>query len=303
MTLLLEGRGPSARIKSWVADSIEELKSSRGFTPSLVTVQIGEDPASETYIRSQLRMFAKVGAEARLERFPADVDKEVFLRSLVAIGRDEDVDGIILQRPFPEGWKADEILSALPADKDAEGVHPENLGKLYLGDKDIPRPCTAWAALTLLEWYGLSSFEGKRCTVVGRSPNVGRAIAIMAMHRHATVTVCHTRTSERHMREAISGADVLIAAAGSAGIVKAENISSRAWVVDVGTNVDSDGNLVGDVSPGANGAVEALSPVPGGVGPMTVALLAGNLLLCAKRRRLGGGWDLPSLAELRERQL
>lgn len=303
MTLLLDGREPAKKIKSWVADSISEMKREHGFVPSLVTVQIGDNPASETYIRSQLRMFDKIGAQARLERFPADISKDDFLRSLISLGRDREVDGLILQRPFPAGWETDEILSALPSGKDAEGVHPENLGKLYLGEMNIPKPCTAWAALSLLEWYGKGSFEMEKCAVIGRSPNVGRAIAIMMMLRHATVTVCHTRTSRRHIVEVLSGADIVIVAAGVPGLVKGADIPRHSWVIDVGTNVTDEGKLVGDVAPDACGYVEALSPVPGGVGPMTVSLLAANLLLCATRRRLGVSLTLPDLAKMRAGEL
>lgn len=300
MTLILDGRIVSKKIKEWISASVGSIGERHGWAPSMVTVQVGENPASERYIRSQLKASLDVGINARLEKFNGDITKEDFLKKLATIGRDKDVDGIILQTPFPAGWPAEEILNGLPSVKDVEGVHPENLGRLYLGERGMPLPCTAWAAVSLLEWYGKSSFEQSRCAVIGRSPNVGRAVALMLMHRQGTVTVCHTRTSPEQMKEIISGSDVVVAAAGVAGMIDPRILPVHAWVVDVGTNVTEDGKLVGDVAKGAEGHVDALSPVPGGVGPITVSLLLANLLLCATKRRLGKSLLLPDLKKLRE---
>ena len=300
MTLILDGRITSKKIKDWVAASVDAIRVRDGWVPQMVTVQVGDNPAAERYIRNQLKASIEAGISARLEKFDCDIPKEDFLKKLAAIGRNQEVDGIILQTPFPKGWPVDEILNGLPSGKDVEGVHPENLGRLYLGETAIPLPCTAWAAISLLEWYGRSSFEQSRCAVIGRSPNVGKAAALMLMHRHATVTVCHTRTSSEQLKDVLAGSDLVIAAAGVAGMVDPEILPSHAWVVDVGTNVTEEGKLVGDVAKGAEGRVEALSPVPGGVGPITVSLLLANLLLCATRRRLGKSLLLPDLKKLRE---
>lgn len=300
MTIILDGRPASKKIKEWVSASAASLREEYGWVPHIATVQVGEDPAAERYIRNQLRAAEAAGISACLERFDGGITMEAFLKKLAAIGRDPDVDGIILQTPFPKGWPVEEILNGLPSGKDVEGVHPENLGRLYLGETSIPLPCTAWAAVSLLEWYGRSSFEQSRCAVIGRSPNVGRAAALMLMHRHGTVTVCHTRTSPEQLKDVLAGSDLVIAAAGVAGIIDPKVLPSHAWVVDVGTNVSEDGTLVGDVAPGAEGHVEALSPVPGGVGPVTVSLLLANLLLCATRRRLGKSMVLPDMKKLRE---
>ena len=300
MTLILDGRPASKKIKEWVSAYVASIKNEHGWVPGMVTVQVGENPAADRYIRNQLKASGDAGISAKLEKFDGDIPKEDFLKKLTAIGRDGEVDGIILQTPFPKGWPVDEILNGLPSGKDVEGVHPENLGRLYLGETSIPLPCTAWAAISLLEWYGRCSFEHSRCAVIGRSPNVGRAAALMLMHRHGTVTVCHTRTSPEQLKDVLSGSDVVIAAAGVAGIIDPKVLPAHAWVVDVGTNVTEDGKLVGDVASGAEGHVEALSPVPGGVGPITVSLLLANLLLCATRRRLGRSLTLPDLGKLRE---
>lgn len=299
MTIRLEGTAPSARIREWVADSVVRLQNDYGCTPKMVTVQVGDNAAAERYARNQLKACQSVGIEAELGKFEGNIPKNEFLKYLASLGRDNEIDGIILQTPFPKSWRTEEILSALPSAKDVEGVHPENLGRLYLGESGIPLPCTAWSALSLLEWYGRSSFERTKCAVVGRSPNVGRAAAVMLMHKHGTVTVCHTRTSEEQLRETLLSAEVIIAAAGSPGLIKVCDLPPSAWVIDVGTNVDENGRLIGDVAPGADGAVAALSPVPGGVGPLTVSLLLVNLILCATRRRFGASWMLPNLGELR----
>ncbi|MDY9921475.1 MAG: bifunctional 5,10-methylenetetrahydrofolate dehydrogenase/5,10-methenyltetrahydrofolate cyclohydrolase [Synergistota bacterium] len=300
MTLILDGRPTSRKIREWISASVALIKEEHGWVPNMVTVQVGENPAAERYIRNQLKASEDAGISARLEKFDGSIAKEDFLKKLAAIGRDGNVDGIILQTPFPKDWPVDEIVNGLPSGKDVEGVHPENLGRLYLGETSIPLPCTAWAAISLLEWYGRGSFEQSRCAVIGRSPNVGRAAALMLMHRHGTVTVCHTRTSPEQLKDVLSGSDVVIAAAGAAGMVDPKMLPSHSWVVDIGTNVTEDGKLVGDVAPGADGHVEALSPVPGGVGPITVSLLLANLLLCASRRRLGKSILLPDLRKLRE---
>ena len=299
MTLRLEGKEPSLRIKEWVKGSVLKLKNEHGFSPRMVTVKIGEDPAAERYIRNQLRACESAGIEARLDTFAEDTPKEEFLKYLAKLGGDCEIDGIILQTPFPKGWRSEEILSAMPPAKDVEGVHPENLGRLYLGDLGIPLPCTAWSAVSLLEWYGRGSFERTNCAVVGRSPNVGRAIAMLLMHRQGTVTVCHTRTSNEQLRGVLARSEVIIAAAGAPGLIKAESLPAGSWVVDVGTNYDEEGRLTGDIPAEADGLVTALSPVPGGVGPLTVSLLLANVLLCAASRRLGRRWLLPKLAELR----
>lgn len=299
MAIRLEGKEAAQKVRQWVADSAARLKEEYGIVPEMVTVQVGENPAAARYIRNQLKACEDAGLRASLAQFGADMQKEQFLKYLTSLGRNQEIDGIILQMPFPQGWRPDEILSALPSSKDIEGVHPENLGRLYLGEPGIPLPCTAWSALSLLEWHGRSRFEQTRCTVVGRSPNVGRAVAMLLMHKQGTVTVCHTRTSEEQLKNTLAGSDVVVVAAGVPGIVKACELPPHAWVVDVGTNVTPDGKLVGDVDPGAENYVEALSPVPGGVGPLTVSLLLANLILCATRRRLGQSWTLPDLGTLR----
>ena len=296
---LLEGKSVSLAIKKWVASEVQKMQREHGCVPNLVTVQIGENPASERYINNQVKACEEVGIKAKFIKYPKDIKKVDFLKEIDKIVKDKEVDGIIVQTPLPQGWKMGEIVNAIPSDKDVEGVHPENLGRLYLGVEGTPKPCTAWAALSLLEWYGYSSFEGRNCVVIGRSANVGRAVATMLMHKNGTVAVCHTKTSEEQLKKLLSMADVVVVAAGMPGIVKTNELTQETWVIDVGTNFDSKGKLVGDVSLEAEEDVAAISPVPGGVGPITVSLLLVNLILCATKRRVGSSSIFPKLSDLR----
>ena len=279
MTHILEGKTLAKNIREWLASEIEKLD----FTPQLAAVQIGSDAASLRYIKSQLKAAEDIGAKALHIQFPQDITKEKFTREFKQIVHNPDIDAVILMTPLPKGWSADEFINILPAEKDIEGLHPENLGRLYLGQKDIPLPCTAHAALLLLEYYGFD-FSGKNCVVIGRSSNVGRAAALLAMHKNATVTICHTKTTQAALDNALAKADVVISAAGKAGLIDPKKINKTAWIADVGTNF-VDGKLVGDVAQFEAGDVQAISPVPGGIGPLTVALLLANLLLLATKRR------------------
>lgn len=281
MTNILEGKTLAKNIREWIAGEISKLD----FKPQLAAVQIGDDPASLRYIKSQLKAAEDVGAAAVHIQFPGDISKEKFTEEFEQIAHNSDIDAIILMTPLPNGWKTDEFIKILPAEKDIEGLHPENLGRLYLGQKDIPLPCTAHSALLLLEYYGFD-FSGKNCVVIGRSPNVGRAAALLAMHKNATVTICHTKTSPEAFDRALANADVVISAAGKAGLLNPKKANKSAWIADVGTNF-ADGKLVGDAAPYEDGDVYAISPVPGGVGPLTVALLLSNLLLLSTKRRTG----------------
>ena len=300
MTEILSGKQTSAAIKSWVTDSVTEIKNKYGWTPSLATVRIGENEAAECYIRSQLKACEKAGIDGKLITFPEDIEKEEFLKEVKKIADDPEIDGIIIETPLPKGWRAEEVLSVIPPIKDVEGIHPENLGRLYLGEKGIPMPCTAAASVALLEWYGYTNFTHKNCVVLGRSATVGRAVTLMLMHRNGTVTMCHTKTSDEHKRGLLAEADFVVVAAGMPGVVSTADLKPGAIVIDVATNVTEEGKLVGDLVFDPEHEIAAVSPVPGGVGPVTVAVLLSNLLLCATRRRLKETMLLPGLEAVRE---
>lgn len=299
MTQLLKGKPVSDAIKKWVSDNVQEVKDKYGWKPVLATIQIGENKAAARYIRSQLKACEKAGIEAKLIEFPENISKGKFIEEVKKIATDDRIDGIIIETPLPEGWELNEIISVIPPLKDVEGVHPENLGKLYLGEKSVPLPCTASAAMALLNWYGYKSFEGKHCVIVGRSVTVGRAATLMLMHKNGTVSMCHSRTDAKQKALLLADADVVIVATGRPGVVRTGNLTPNTVIIDIGTNVTPEGKLIGDVIIDEEPDVNR-SPVPGGVGPITVALLLSNLLLCATKRRLGEAYILPELGEIKK---
>ncbi|MDO5562236.1 MAG: bifunctional 5,10-methylenetetrahydrofolate dehydrogenase/5,10-methenyltetrahydrofolate cyclohydrolase, partial [Synergistaceae bacterium] len=157
MAIILDGKVVAKAIKNWLSSSVSMIEKRYGWTPSFVTVQVGNDPASDRYIRNQIKLCCELGMNAELIQFPSDISKDDFMKRIKEIENDDNVDGIIIQRPLPEGWTIDEIIRSVSPVKDVEGIHPENLGCLFLGQESIPHPCTAWAAILLLEWYGRDS--------------------------------------------------------------------------------------------------------------------------------------------------
>jgi methylenetetrahydrofolate dehydrogenase (NADP+)/methenyltetrahydrofolate cyclohydrolase len=214
---------------------------------------------------------------------PAD-GEGAMLEAIRGLSEDPGVHGIIVQTPLPSGWDISRIFQSMDPAKDVEGVHPENLGKLFLGVGGHPLPCAAWASIGLLEWYGLGEFKGKVCSVVGHSINVGRPIGAMLLQRDATVLQSHKYTPRDVFRDLLRSSDVVVSAAGVPGLIKEDMISHGSWVVDIGTTPTEKG-LVGDVDPSCVRVAGAVSPVPGGVGPLTVALLLANLVLLTSKQK------------------
>lgn len=281
MTKILDGKIVAKTILEKVTAEISELN----FKPCLVAVQVGSDAASLRYIKNQLKYAEEVGARAFHKQFPDDITEQSFANEFKHIINDPDITAVILMTPLPKGWDKAHYIEMIPPEKDIEGVTPANLGKMYLGEKYIPLPCTANATVTLLEHYGRKDLAGLNCTVVGRSANVGLAAVLLMQQRNATVTNCHSKTANNDFDRALLNADIVITAAGKAGIIDPSKLKPTAWLIDVGTNF-VDGKLVGDAMPTADGKIDAYTPVPGGVGAITVALLMQNLLTLAKRRVL-----------------
>lgn len=281
MTKRLEG----ATLAQNILDDIAAEISKGGITPQLVAVQVGEDAAALRYIQRQLKTAEQIGAKASHIQFPSGITEEEFEAEFKKINSDPNTDAVILMTPLPKNWNVARFTELLSPEKDIEGLHPINLGKMYHGQRDIPLPCTANAAVQLLEYYGRKNFDGLRCAVVGRSANVGLAAALLMQQRNATVTLCHSRTDAKTLAQALENADIVISAAGKAGIINPKKLKKSAWLIDIGTNF-VDGKLVGDALPTQEGDIEAYSPVPGGVGALTVAMLMRNLLLLAKQRRV-----------------
>ncbi len=270
----LNGRPVSKHIRAQVKERITSLKDTYGQVPGLAIVRAGDDPASVWYGNSLKRAATKVGINAHILVLPASVSQQAFEEEVQRLNEDHSVHGIILQEPYPEHIDAGRVVSRLDPDKDVDGVHPLNAGYHFLG---TPRfiPATPLGGLLLLEEYGIE-LKGLEAVVVGRSNIVGKPMAMLLLSRHATVTICHSRT--RSLGEVTRRADVLCVAVGRAGLITGDMIKPGAVVVDFGTNPVGD-ELRGDVD--FDSAVEVagkITPVPGGTGPVTTAVLLRNVL-------------------------
>lgn len=278
---ILDGRALAQELKSEAQDAITDLARSLGRAPSLVVVQVGNDPASSRYVRTIGKLCNSVGATFHLELLAADAPQAELLATIQTLNGEQAVDGILIQMPLPGHLDATGAILAIDYQKDVDGVHPINAGLLAQGRPGIV-PNTPAGGMELLRRNGIE-LRGKRAAVVGRSPIVGRPMAQLLLQADATVTICHTRTPD--LGAVLRASDVVCVAAGRPGLVTGEMIRPGAVVVDFGTNVLADGSLVGDVDFAA--AVEvagAITPVPGGTGPVTNAMLLKNLIEAARAR-------------------
>jgi methylenetetrahydrofolate dehydrogenase (NADP+) / methenyltetrahydrofolate cyclohydrolase len=271
----MDGRALAERIRAEVADEVAQLGELR-----LATVLVGDDPASEVYIGHKHRAAADVGVRTLDERLPADTPQADVIALVEELNADDSVDGVLVQTPMPAGIDEATVARAITPVKDVDGLHPFNAGQLYLGENTLV-PATARGIMALLSEYRVP-LAGARAVVVGRSPIVGKPVAMLLLQENATVTVCHSRTAEleHHTRDA----DILVAAVGIPGVITAEMVKAGAAVLDVGITRTDEG-LVGDVDPAAAEVAAFLTPVPGGVGPMTIAVLLANTVRAARYRR------------------
>ena len=268
--------GPLAeRIRAQVSQDVQELGGI-----GLATVQVGDDPASTIYIRRKHEAAGKAVIGSTDLKVPGDISQEELVAAVEALNADEEVDGILVQLPLPDHLDEAQAVLAIDPVKDVDGVHPFNAGQLYLGRPTLV-PATPLGIVALLEEYGIG-LDGARAVVIGRSDIVGKPIAHLLLQANATVTICHSHTDdlERHTLDA----DVLVVAAGVPGIVSPDMVKSGAAVVDVGIN-RTEAGLVGDVDPGAAAVAHFLTPVPGGVGPVTIAMVLANTVRAARYRR------------------
>jgi methylenetetrahydrofolate dehydrogenase (NADP+)/methenyltetrahydrofolate cyclohydrolase len=273
--MLMDGRALAQRIRARVA---EEVRDFGGI--GLTTVLVGDDPASQIYIRLKYDAATAAGMIANDLRLPESISEQELLETVAGLNADDAVDALLVQLPLPDGIDENRVLRAISPDKDVDGTHPLNAGELYLGRPRLV-PATAAGIMLMLAEYGVD-LDGARAVVVGRSQIVGKPVAQLLEQANATVTVCHSHTRElaQHTLEA----DVLVAAAGRPGLVTADMIKPGSAVVDVAMNRTA-GGLVGDVDPGATEVAALITPVPGGVGPMTIACLLENAVRCARLRR------------------
>jgi methylenetetrahydrofolate dehydrogenase (NADP+)/methenyltetrahydrofolate cyclohydrolase len=281
---LLDGKTVAAKVRAQVARRAARFAEEYQRRPGLAVVQVGEDPASSVYVRNKRRASQEAGIESFAYDLPADTSEERIIALVEALNHDERVDGILVQLPLPKGVDANRVMDAVDPRKDVDGFHPVNTG-LLAQKRPRLRPCTPYGVIRLAEEYGIA-LTGLRATVVGASNIVGRPMALELLLARATVTVCHTGT--RELREEVARADVVVAAVGKAGFIPGEWIRPGAAVFDVGINRSASGKLVGDVEFEAAAARAAwITPVPGGLGPMTIAMLLSNSLDAAYLRARG----------------
>jgi methylenetetrahydrofolate dehydrogenase (NADP+) / methenyltetrahydrofolate cyclohydrolase len=273
---IMDGRALAARIRDEVTAEVAELDGPLG----LATVLVGDDPASDIYIRNKHKAAREAGIDARDHRLPKDASEEDVLGLVAELNADDGIDGILVQLPLPDGIDENRVIRAVEPIKDVDGFHPFNAGQLYLGEPTHV-PATPLGILALLDEYGVQ-LEGAGAVVIGRSEIVGKPVAHLLLQRNATVTVCHSRTED--LAAQARAADVLVVAAGRRDLVRAADVKEGAAVVDVGINRTDDG-IVGDVDPAAAERAGLITPVPGGVGPMTIAMLLRSTLRAARYRR------------------
>lgn len=277
MAQLIDGKAVAARVRAEVRADVERFKAARGLVPGLAVVRVGEDPASKIYVTGKKKAAEEVGFRSWEHHLREDISQEALLVRVRQLNEDPSVHGILVQLPLPKHIDAERIISAVNPAKDVDGFHPVNAGLLSLGQPGL-RPCTPLGALRLLQEAGCAP-AGKRAVVVGRSNIVGKPMALMLLQADATVTVCHRKSD---LPREVAQADILVVAVGVPELIQGEWLKPGAVVIDVGMNRKPDGKLVGDVAfEAASQRASAITPVPGGVGPMTIAMLMRNTLIAA----------------------
>lgn len=276
---MLDGKAISAKVKENVKAEIADFIEKTGKSVTLAVIRVGDNPASEIYVRNKIRACEAVGIRSLSITLPGETSENEVLDKIQSLAADKSVNGILVQLPLPAHINENKILLAIPKEKDVDGFHPENVGDLLLGNPAITA-CTPSGVIEMIASTGIS-LCGKHAVVLGRSNIVGKPMALLLLQQNATVTVCHSKT--QNLSEITAQADVLIAAIGKPNFVKKEMVKQGAIVVDVGINRTENG-IVGDVDPAVQEVASYLSPVPGGVGPMTIAMLMKNTLIAAQRQ-------------------
>lgn len=278
--MLIDGKLISNQIKTELSKEVEQLKEKYGRSPKLAVILVGENPASHVYVRNKEKACEKVGIENLLIKKDDTISEEELLEIITQLNNDDTVDGILVQLPLPSHINEMKVIEAISPKKDVDGFHPESAASLFLG-KDGFVPCTPAGVMELLDAINYD-LNGKEVVVVGRSNNVGKPVALLALQKNATVTIAHSRTT--NLKEVCARADVLIAAVGKAEMITADYVKEGAIVIDIGINRKADGKLCGDVRfDEVAPKTSAITPVPGGVGPMTVTLLMKNTVEAYKR--------------------
>ncbi|MFM9279066.1 bifunctional methylenetetrahydrofolate dehydrogenase/methenyltetrahydrofolate cyclohydrolase FolD [Paenibacillus jiagnxiensis] len=278
---LISGTQVSQEIRADIRKEVEELKA-QGLVPGLAVVLVGEDPASQVYVRNKEKACLDLGFYSEVHRLPADTGQEELLALVDRLNRQESIHGILVQLPLPAHIEEKAVIDAIAVHKDVDGFHPVNVGNLVIGDDSL-LPCTPAGVIELIKRTGLE-MAGKHAVVIGRSNIVGKPVSLLLQRENATVTMCHSRTT--NMAELCRQADILVVAIGRANFIDASYVKPGAIVIDVGMNRLDNGKLAGDVDFASVQEVSGpITPVPGGVGPMTITMLMKNTLIAAKRSR------------------
>ena len=282
MGQIIDGKALSAAIKDEVRTEVPALERQYGRKPCLCVIIVGENPASQVYVRNKVKAAEYVGIDSQKIELPVETSEEALLSRIAALNADPLVDGILVQLPLPRHIDEEKVIDAIAREKDVDGFHPGNVAGLWLG-KDCIVPCTPAGILRLIDSTGVS-LSGKQAVVVGRSNIVGKPVAKLLLDRNATVTVAHSRTAD--LGAVTRQADVLVVAVGRAGLITGDMVKPGAVVIDVGMNRNAEGKLCGDVDFASCEPVAGwITPVPGGVGPMTIAMLMVNTLHCFQARQ------------------
>ena len=273
--VIIDGKALAAKVKQEVGEKTAQLSA----RPGLAVIIVGDNPASRVYVNGKKKDCEECGFYSEEHALPGTASQEELLGLIAQLNEREDIDGILVQLPLPEQFNEQEILRAIRPDKDVDCFHPYNVGKLMIGEEGF-LPCTPAGVMRMLEEYGVE-VAGKHCVVVGRSNIVGKPQAILMLRKHATVTICHSRTPD--LADQCRNADILVAAVGRTGLITADMVKERAVVIDVAMNRNEQGKLCGDVCYAeVSQKASFITPVPGGVGPMTRAMLMENTLYAAK---------------------
>ena len=279
--MILDGKQLSQELKDEMRQEVDALAQKYGRRPCLMVVIVGNNPASQSYVRGKIKATEYVGFEGSLVSLPEDVTEDALIAEIERLNQNELVDGILVQLPLPKHISEDRVIAAISPEKDVDGFHATNVARLWLNQPCIV-PCTPKGVIVMLDRAGIE-ITGKNAVVVGRSNIVGKPVAKLLLDRNATVTIAHSRT--KNLKEVCRQADILVAAVGRPLMLTADYIKPGAAVIDVGINRLEDGRLVGDVDfEGAKAIAGAITPVPGGVGPMTITMLMRNTIECFLRR-------------------
>lgn len=278
MPYIIDGKAISKQIKDELRDEVEKLTEA-GINACLAVIQVGNDPASTVYVNNKKKACAYVGINSRSYELPEDTSEQTLLDLVQKLNEDPEVNGILVQLPLPKQIDEDKVIRTISPDKDVDGFHPVSVGRLWIGEKGF-LSCTPAGVIQLLKRSGIE-IKGKECVIIGRSNIVGKPMAMLLLHESGTITICHSKT--KNLKEICQNADILVVAIGKAKFITGDMIKKGAVVIDVGMDRDENGKLCGDVDfDSAKEVAGYITPVPGGVGPMTIATLMRNTLTAAK---------------------